>query len=92
MSNAVGTVTANTQKLREDLNLSVWLGSHVEGDGKLNDEAGKQAEDSVGLLTPQNRELLTQRNPGPQDSGIFQGWTLLGPWKGDKGAKMQKDK
>ena len=65
MSNAVGTVTANTQKLREDLNLSVWLGSHVEGDGKLNDEAGKQAEDSVGLLTPQNRELLTEKSGAP---------------------------
>lgn len=53
---------------------------------------GRQKTNSVGLLIPQSRELPTQRNPGPQDSSIFQGCTLPGPGKGDKGAKMQKDK
>lgn len=93
MSKAEGIVSANAQRLGEDLNLPVWLESHVGGDGKLKDElGGRQKTDNVGLLTPQSRELPTQRNLGPQDSGIFRGCTLPGPGKGDKGAKIQKNK
>lgn len=41
MSKAEGTVSANAQRLGEDLNLPVWLVSYVEGDDKLTDESGR---------------------------------------------------
>lgn len=52
------TVSAQAQRLGEDLVLSVWRSSHVQGDEKLRGEAGKAGEADCNRGLPTQGDLV----------------------------------